>query len=236
LEFLKSALYIAQGSGYTIALILGAMSLGFVVGLPLASLEVFGPRWIKIIIRIYVWFFRGIPILVIMFLIFFGFFSFFESLYLKIFNQRIALNPFSASLLALGLTSGAYQSQIFRGAILSLPQGQFKAALALGFTRTGAIINIILPQALRISIPAWSNEYSILLKDSAVAFALGTLEIMARTRFMASTSYQHIPYYMLAGVLYFILTWLGVKLLKKLEKEKSIPGLGHDLIGQDFHN
>ncbi|MCP4688104.1 MAG: ABC transporter permease subunit, partial [Desulfobacterales bacterium] len=124
----------------------------------------------------------------------------------------------------LGAESAAYQSQILRGAIQSLPRGQLKAASALGMSDSMAIRGIILPQALRISIPAWSNEFSIVLKDSAVAFVLGTAEIMARTHFVASRTYQHLPLYLTAGVLYFILTWLGVKAFLKLESKTRIPG------------
>lgn len=122
------------------------------------------------------------------------------------------------------MTSAAYQSQIFRGAILALPQGQLKAARALGMTDGAAIRSIILPQALRLSIPGWSNEYSILLKDSALAFVLGTPEIMARTHFVASRTYEHLPLYMTAGALYFVITVIGLKLLRKLEHRVHIPG------------
>ena len=87
-----------------------------------------------------------------------------------------------------------------------------------------AIRSIILPQALRISIPAWSNEYSIILKDSALAFVIGAPEIMARTQFVASRTYQHLPLYITAGLLYFFLTWLGVAALRKLEQRIRIPG------------
>ncbi|MDR2611586.1 MAG: amino acid ABC transporter permease [Deltaproteobacteria bacterium] len=227
-EYLKAALYILQGTGYTAALILGAMSLGFAIGLPIASLEIYGPRWIARILSLYVWFFRGIPILVLLFLVYFGIYSAIERIAMAHFGLRLELSPFSASLVALGLASGAYQSQIFRGAILSLPRGQFLAATALGFTARQAVFRVVIPQALRISIPAWSNEYSILLKDSAVAYMLGTLEIMARTKFMAAYTYKHIPFYVFAGLLYFTLTWLGVKGLKALERRTRIPGLGHE--------
>jgi polar amino acid transport system permease protein len=227
-EFLESALYIVKGSGYTIGLILGAMGLGLAVGLPIASLEIYGPRWLSRLLKVYVWFFRGVPILVLLFLIYFGVFSALESLALRELDVRLDLSPFLASLLALGLASGAYQSQIFRGAMLSLPRGQFMAATALGFTAPQAVFRVVIPQAVRVAIPAWSNEYSILLKDSAVAYVLGTLEIMARTKFMASITYQHIPFYLLAGLLYFALTWAGVKALKSLERRTRIPGLGHE--------
>ncbi|MDR2422577.1 MAG: amino acid ABC transporter permease [Deltaproteobacteria bacterium] len=227
-EFSQSALFVARGSGYTAALIAGAMTLGLVMGLPLSAVEVYGPGWIRKLAWLYVWFFRGIPILVLMFLIYFGVFDFIEDLYQKVFEDRLILSPFMASVLALGLASAAYQSQIFKGAILSLPPGQFMAARALGFTRLGAARHVILPQAIRISIPAWSNEYSILLKDSAVAYVLGTMEIMARTRFMASTTFAHIRFYFLAGLLYFALTWIGVKALAALDAKTRVPGLGHE--------
>ncbi|MDR1079562.1 MAG: amino acid ABC transporter permease [Deltaproteobacteria bacterium] len=226
-EYLKAALYILGGTGYTAGLILGAMGLGLAIGVPLASLEVYGPRWLSPPLRLYVWFFRGIPILVLLFLVYFGIYSAVEKFWLAETGTRLELSPFSASLVALGLTSGAYQSQIFRGAMLSLPRGQFMAAIALGFSPAKAVFRVVLPQAMRVAIPAWSNEYSIVLKDSAVAFALGTLEIMARTKFMAAYTYKHIPFYIFAGFLFFVLTWLGVRLLKFLERKTRIPGLGH---------
>ena len=86
-------------------------------------------------------------------------------------------NAFFAAILVLGMTTGAYQTQIFKGAILSLPQGQLKAARSLGMNDISAITSIILPQALRFSIPAWSNEYSIVLKDSALAYVIGVAGI-----------------------------------------------------------
>jgi polar amino acid transport system permease protein len=226
-EFLESAFYIIRGTGWTAGLILGAMALGLIIGLPLASIQAYGPKPLKRVLGVYVWFFRGVPILVLLFLIYFGVYRILESFLMEHFQYRHSFSPFSASLVALGLTSGAYQSQIFRGAILSLPAGQFKAAASLGFTRVGAVFHIILPQALRLAIPAWSNEYSILLKDSAIAYTLGTIEIMARTKFMAALTYRHIPYYLLAGLLYFALTWLGVTALRRLERATRIPGIGH---------
>ncbi|MDR2198785.1 MAG: amino acid ABC transporter permease [Deltaproteobacteria bacterium] len=229
-QFLESAFYILKGTGWTAGLILGAMSLGFAIGLPLASLRVYGPRPLGRLLGVYVWFFRGVPILVLLFLVYFGVYPILERLLHSLFHLRHAFSPFSASLAALGLASGAYQSQIFKGAILSVSPGQFKAARALGFSSFTAVTRIVLPQALRLSIPAWSNEYSILLKDSAVAYTLGTLEIMARTKFMASQTYRHVTFYLLAGALYFVLTWLGVSLLKRVRRATMIPGLGNQAL------
>jgi len=214
--------YILGGVWWTLALIIGAMALGFVLGVPLAVTHVYANRFCRRLVGFYVWLFRGIPILVQLYLFYFGIlawlgsFSILEPLHLD--------SAFAAAVIVLGFTSAAYQSQIFRGAIQSLPQGQLKAARALGMTDTQAIMSIILPQALRLAIPAWSNEYSILLKDSALAFVIGVLEVMARTRSVAATTHQPLPLSILAGVIFFVLTWVGIKALKKLEDKVRIAG------------
>jgi len=206
--------YLLRGSLVTIAVVAGAMFLGLVLGIHLAVGQVYGGRWLRRAIGLYVWFFRGVPLLVLLFLFYFGLCSLLQ----------INLSAFTVSVIVLGLISSAYQSQIFRGAIMSLPQGQFKAARALGMSDGKAIVLIILPQALRLSIPGWSNEYSIVLKDSAVAYALGVMEMMARAHFVASRTYEHLPLYFAAGFLFMILTYLGTKGLRILEEKVRIPG------------
>ncbi|MFI3272960.1 MAG: amino acid ABC transporter permease [Pseudomonadota bacterium] len=206
--------YILEGSAVTIATVLGSLALGFALGVPLAVGQVYGPRFLRRLIGVYVWFFRGMPILVLLFLFYFGLF--------QIINLN--LSAFSASCLVLGLASSAYQSQIFRGSIMMLPQGQWKAARALGMSDAQAVRSIVLPQALRLSIPAWSNEYSILLKDSALAFVLGTPEIMARTHFVASRTYEHLTLYTTAGIIYLVITVVGLKFLRHVERKVRIPG------------
>jgi polar amino acid transport system permease protein len=206
--------YLLRGSLVTIAVVAGAMFLGLVLGIHLAVGQVYGGRWLRRVIGLYVWFFRGVPLLVLLFLFYFGLCSLLQ----------INLSAFTVSVIVLGLISSAYQSQIFRGAIMSLPQGQFKAARALGMSDRKAIALIIMPQALRLSIPGWSNEYSIVLKDSAVAYALGVMEMMARAHFVASRTYEHLPLYFAAGFLFMILTYLGTKGLRVLEEKVRIPG------------
>lgn len=212
----EAAPFIAEGAAITALAVAGAMLLGLVIGVPLAVAQTYGGAVARRLAGLYVWFFRGIPILVLLFLFYFGLFAWIG----------LNLSALSATVLVLGMTSGAYQSQIFRGAILALPQGQLKAALALGMSQAQAVRGIILPQALRLAIPGWSNEYSILLKDSALAFVLGTSEIMARTHFVATRTYQHLPLYLLAALLYFLLTWAGVGALRQLERRVRIKGYG----------
>lgn len=211
---LDSLPYLLLGCLNTVGIVVAAMGLGLVLGIAIAVGLVYGPRPLRWLLHLYVWFFRGVPVLVLLFLFYFGLFTFLD----------LPINAFFAMAIVLGLTTGAYQANIFKGAMLSLPRGQFKAASALGMSDMQAIRSIILPQILRISIPAWSNEYSIILKDSALAFVIGAPEIMARTHFVASRTYQHLPLYITAGLLYFLLTWVGVKALRALEHRVRIPG------------
>ncbi|MBR5882283.1 MAG: amino acid ABC transporter permease [Mailhella sp.] len=206
--------YILEGTLVTILLVVGALSLGFCLGVPMAVAQVYGPKPVSRLVGFYVWFFRGVPVLLLLFLFYYGLFGLIG----------LEVGTIGASCIVLGMTSAAYQSQIFRGAIQSLPAGQLKAGRALGMTDGQSILHVILPQALRLSIPGWSNEYSILLKDSAMCFALGTPEIMARTHFVASRTYEHLPLYITAGLIYFAITMAGVTLLRRLERKARIPG------------
>lgn len=206
--------YLLGGAGITLVVVAGAMALGLFLGVPLAVGQVYGPSFLRRLIGLYVWFFRGIPLLVFLFLFYFGLCTALD----------VNLSAFTVAVLVLGLISSAYQSQIFRGAILSLPAGQLKAARALGMSDLKAIIHVILPQALRLSLPGWSNEYSIILKDSAVTYALGVAEVMARAHFVATRTYQQLPLYLAAGFIFLVLTWLGTKGLAILEEKVRIPG------------
>ncbi len=214
--------YMLGGVGWTAGLIVGAMLVGLTIGVPLAVLQVYGPRPVRRLAGLYVWLFRGLPILVQMYIFYFGLLAWLSQV--PGLTHLGLDSPFTAAVLVLGLTSSAYQSQIFRGAIQSLPAGQLKAARALGMTDAAAIRTVILPQALRLSIPGWSNEYSILLKDSALAFTIGVVEIMARMRSIASTTHEPVSMSFVAGIIFFALTWVGVKALAFLEHKVRIPG------------
>lgn len=206
--------YILEGALVTLGIVGGAMSLGLVMGIPMAVGLVYGPRFVRFILGIYVWFFRGVPILTLMFLFYFGIFDL----------LGLNLSALSATAIVLGMTSAAYQSQIFRGSIEALPQGQLKASRALGMSDMQGVFSIILPQALRLSIPGWSNEFSIILKDSALAYVVGAMDMFTRTHFVASRTYEHLTLFITAGAIYFIITMVGVKLLLTLEKKVRIPG------------
>ena len=212
----QSLPYLLKGCTITIGLVGGALCLGFVIGIPMAVGQVYGNKYLSGLISLYVWFFRGLPVLVLLFLFYFGLFSL----------LGLNLPAFTAAILVLGLRSAAYQSQIFRGSIQSLGEGQMLAARSLGMKKSKAILYIILPQALRISIPGWSNEYAILLKDSAITYAIGVMEILTRANFIATRTYKPMPIFLTCAVIFIILTYGGVKILDLLENKVRIPGYG----------
>ncbi len=215
---------ILPGILVTIGNVAFALGIGLFLGIPFAVGQVYGPAWIRRLVSLHVWFFRGVPILVLLFL-FYGFFI----------SLGLPAEPFIIACLVLGSTSAAYQSQIFRGAMESLPAGQMQAARALGMRDMQAIFFIILPQTVRLSIPGWANEYSILLKDSAICFVLGTQDIMARTSFAAARTHEHLALYAAAGAIYFFLTWIVLKLLRRLEQSVNVPGYGVEADGFNFN-
>lgn len=204
---------ILPGIAVTIGNVGISLLIGLILGVPFAVGQVYGSYWVQKVISLYVWFFRGVPILVLLFL-FYGLFI----------NLGLPANPFAISCAVLGATSSAYQSQIFRGAIESIHAGQLKAARALGMSDVQALLHIILPQAMRLSLPGWANEYSILLKDSAICFVLGTQDIMARTSFAAARTHEHLALYAAAGLIYFLLTIIVLKMLRILENYLHVPG------------
>lgn len=190
---------------------------GFVLGLSLAIMRVYGEKELVWIASGYEKVLRGIPILVLIFIFVFGIpgiFWFIDPL----------SRPLFGVILALGLRSSAYQSQIFRGAILSVNPGQMEAARALGMSRFQAFRHIVLPQALRLAVPSWSNEYAVIIKDSSFAYSVGVIEITkAAYRVSANFPVLWAPTMGIAAILYFIFTYpvtriFGERQTKKLKK------------------
>ena len=209
--------YILSGVASTLGLVLVALGIGILIGLPMALGQVYGSRPMRWLIGIYVWFFRGLPILVLLFLFWFGIFP------------AIGLGDLSAFVVGavvLGLRGAAYQSQIFRGAIQSVGEGQMIAARSLGMSRFTAIRSVVLPQAVRIALPGWSNEYPNILTDSAVCYAIGVAELLTITSRMVTQTHITMPIYLAAAGIFIILNYGGLKVLHGLEKRVAVPGFG----------
>jgi polar amino acid transport system permease protein len=204
-----------SGTVTTIILTIYFLGLGFIMGIILALGRVYGSPIINILmIRPFERFFRAIPALVLLFLFYFGS-SFFN----------LNFSPFVAAILAMGLRSAAYQSEIFRGAIQSIGDGQMKAARSIGMNTFQAVRHVILPQALRLSIPSWANEYAVVLKDTSLAYAVGVTELLRQGRYIVARTFGNaLLVYTFCALIYFILVFIGNYILKILEEKYRIPG------------
>jgi len=123
----------------------------------------------------------------------------------------------------LGIISSGYQLEVFRGAIQSVGSGQMVAARSIGMSRIKAIRHIILPQAIRIAIPPWSNEAATVVKDSSLVYALGVAEILRRAQFVSARTYEPFLAFSIAALIYFVLTFVTNRILDKVERRIEIP-------------
>lgn len=198
-----------------VQLLFALLTVGLLVGTLIALLQVYGGRFLGTLASVYEWIFRSTPALVLLFLFYFGPSQF-----------GLDISPFLAATLALGFRSSAYQSQIFRGAIQALPHGQMMAARSVGMSRLQAIASIILPQAFRLSIPGWSNEFSSVVKDTTLAYAVGLNEILRHARFVMVRHYElAMLVYLTVALIFLVLTYAGNRSLGWLEERMRIPGL-----------
>lgn len=206
-----------QGLPATLQLTAHGLFWGFAIGLSLALARVYAAIELGWLASAYEKLFRGIPLLVLIFIFDFGLPGVFWFLPL---SQR----PLASVVLSLALRSGAFQSEIIRGAILSVSPGQLMAARSLGLGKLKALRYVVLPQALRMAVPGWSNEYAIVIKDTSFASAVGIIETTeVGVRVSSNFPALWVPSMMVVAILYFICTYpvtriLGEALTKRLKK------------------
>jgi len=212
---IESLPQLLDGLVVTLGLTAFGIILGTTVGILLATGRSYGPRPLAYLILIYEKVFRGIPLLVLFFLIYFGL-------------PQIGINfdAFTSAVIGLGLRSAAYQAQIYRGSINSIPVGQINAAYSLGMSNLKSIRYVILPQMLRLSIPGWSNEFTILLKDTSLAFGIGVIELMRQGRYIQVRDPSLVlTVFLLIAAIYFVLVFTANKALRYVEKKYQMVSL-----------
>lgn len=202
--------YLLTGALVTIEISVLATALGLVLGLiaALARKSPFKP--IKGVADFYVWSIRGTPVLVQLFIVYFG-----------LPQIGIELGAMLAAVLALGANTGAYVAEILRGGILAVPVGQIEAAESLGMSSAKVMRRITLPQAFRLSIPALGNQAVSMLKESSLASLVTVNELMMVSQRFAATNYAYMEFYIVAAVIYLIMTTGMSWVLGKIEFRMS---------------
>ncbi|WP_225046777.1 amino acid ABC transporter permease [Lacticaseibacillus kribbianus] len=206
---------------YTIPITLVSFALGLILAVLVALVRIstaknWGIRVLKGLAWFYVWIFRGTPLLVQLFIVFFGL------PYLKMNGHPlIELNAWTAGILTFSLNTGAYASETIRAAIASIPQAQWEAAYALGMSKPLMLRRIILPQATRIALPPLSNSFISLIKDTSLASGITIIEMFQVSQQFAALYYNPLVSYSLVAVLYLALTTLLSGLQTWLERRTS---------------
>ncbi len=210
-QLLAALPYLLGGVGYTISVTLVALLVGFLIGMPLALMRVYGSKPLQAFAAGYSVVMRGIPSLVLLFIVYY------------VIAGTVNLSPFLTGCVALGVCSSAYQSEIFRGALQGISPGQMMAARALGMSRTQAILHVILPQALRDAIAGWANEAAVVVKDSSLVYAVGLPELLRRSSQVAARLYAPLLVLSITALIYFFLTFVTNRFLDWVERKTRIP-------------
>lgn len=212
IEILTSSFFkiLIPGIKITIPLTVLSFAVSLVLGLLLALVQVAELRFIKDIARFYIWIFRGTPLIVQLFIIFFGLPS-----------LGITLEAFPSAVMAFGMNLGAYNAEVFRAAILAIPKGQMEAAYMIGLNYPMTMMRVVLPQSFPIAFPSLFNNLIGLLKDTSLASSITVIELFTAAQQIAARTYEPFALYCEAALIYLIfstaLTWLQDWIERKLK-------------------
>ena len=214
MTFIDILAQLAQGVSYTALVTLVCSATGLAVGLILSSLRRLHLRGINLLIDVYTYVFRGVPVLVLLFIVYFGL----PGIGLKV-------PPLLAMALSLGLVASAYLAEVFRGAFNSVDPAEVLAGEAMGMSRLQVLIYIELPQMLRFSVPGMVNEFTTVLKFSPFAYTVGIPEITKQAMTLTATTLRGIEIYLAVGILYFVIYRICLIAVQAFSKRFEIPGM-----------
>lgn len=201
LPLLKGAIF------YTIPLTLITFVIGIILAVFTALARISHVKIFQIIARVYVSAFRGTPLLVQLFIIFYG-----------LPNVGLTIDPYTSAVIGFSLNVGAYASEIIRAAIISIPKGQWEAGYSIGMTYSQALRRIILPQAARVSVPPLSNTFISLVKDTSLASLVLVTEMFRTAQQIAATNYEFLLVYSEAALIYWVICFFLSILQQIMEK------------------
>lgn len=196
-----------KGTGYTLIFAFAAMFGGLIIGFILAVARIVPSRWSQIPATVYVSMMRGTPLLVQVFIIYYGLPSI-----------GISFEPLTAGVLALSLNAGAYISESLRGAIVGIGRGQWSAGYSLGLNYRQNLRYVVLPQALRLAVPSMSNTLISLIKDTSLVSVITVTELLLATKDVIATTFQPLPLYLAAAGIYWVLSLCLEHVQARLEK------------------
>lgn len=210
-DYIRYLPQILKGAPVTLSLTFFGIIFGMILGILVVLMKRSNSRVLKVIAGFYTWFFRGTPMMVQLYFLYYGLPA-----------LDVNFSAYGAALLGLSLNIGAYMSEIIRGGLLAMDPGQYEAAKALGLSKTQTMRRIIMPQTLRVIMPTLGNEVITLLKDTSLVAAISLTEILKLTQQVNSRDFNPIPAYAVAATFYLffttILTWIFQRMEKNMDK------------------
>jgi polar amino acid transport system permease protein len=217
LSFFDILQVLLQGAGYTLLITFSCAATALVVGLGIAIAQQLGGRWVSAVLSALVYVLRGVPLLVLLFIVFFG-----------LPGIGLDVPPLVAMMLSLGLISGAYLSEVFRGALAAVNSNEVLAAQSMGFSRFQTLRLIKIPQMLRFSVPGMVNELTTVLKYSPFAYTVGLPEITKQGMALVATTLRGIEIYVAIGLIYFAIYRMLLAGVRLVENHYAIPGFAQE--------
>jgi putative lysine/arginine/ornithine/histidine/octopine transport system permease protein len=214
------------GAWMTLRVAFGALVVGLALGLLGATAKLSGSRVARAAAEAYTTVVRGLPELLVVLIIYFGSSGLLTTAAEWLgYDEFIELSPYAAGVTALGLSFGAYATEVFRGAILAIPKGQIEAAHAFGMGRILTFRRIVLPQVWRIALPGLGNLFLVLLKDTSLISVIGLDELMRKAAIAVGFTREPFTFYLAAAVLYLTMTIVTMAVLNRAERaaQKGIP-------------
>ncbi|AMB81518.1 MULTISPECIES: ABC transporter permease [Pseudomonas] len=214
--FIKWLPKLIQGATLTLELTALSVIAGLIVAIPLGIARSSSLWYVRSLPYAYIFFFRGTPLLIQLFLVYYGL-SQFDVVRESVLWPYLR-SPFWCAVITMTLHTAAYIAEILRGAIQAIPPGEIEAARALGMSRFKTLVHIVLPRAARIGLPAYSNEVILMLKASSLASTVTLLELTGMTRTIISRTYQTVDMFLIAGVIYLVMSFVLIQGFKLLER------------------
>jgi len=214
--------FLLLATATTLAVTATALAIGAVAGAAIAAAKLSASVPLRLLGHVYTTVFRGVPELLIIYLIYFGGSSGLTAVGQWLgYDGFLGLPSFAAGALAVGIISGAYQAEVFRGAFHAIPRGELEAAMAIGMPRRLRFRRIIVPQVLRFAIPGLGNVWQLSLKDSALVSVTGLVELMRASQIASGSTRQYFLFYIVGGALYLILTSLSDRVFNTAERRAN---------------
>ena len=204
-----------SGLRFTFTLTIVVMFFGTIFGVLLALGRSFGSKPVAWLCTAYIEIIRGTPMLAQLFI-----------LYFALPPYGIRMTAVTVAYLGFTINCAAYQAEYTRGSIESVSSDQFKSAYSLGMSRWQTIFIVVLPQAIRWAIPAWTNEFIYILKYTSLAYVIGAPDLMTQGKFIASRNYQFFRVYLIVAIIYLIIVCISTWIIDIVEEKLKIPGFG----------